>query len=108
MNEDKIKDLFLEYIRLVEFLIDENLIYRFKDSNIAVERNILRKLLDKHSFFNVREKLKLWKILNFIITDNDLYTTKKMVIKNNERVRIRFYLLNMNTYKILKNVFNLQ
>jgi hypothetical protein len=106
MNEDKIKSLIVEYVKLVDFLIDEDLIYRFNDGSIGVERESLDKLLDKHAFFKVKEKLKLWKTLNFIVTEEKLYTKKKRIIKDNERVRIRFYIINKKTYSILKNTIN--
>ncbi|MEN8904454.1 MAG: hypothetical protein ABF289_00685 [Clostridiales bacterium] len=104
--EDIIKNLVAEYLSIIDFLIKENSIYKFEDGNIGIEINCLNKILDKYSFITVRQKLKLWKTLNMIITDNDLYTTKKWIIQDNEKVRIRVYLVNLKTFYTLKNVFN--
>lgn len=106
MNSDLIKNLIIEYINIVDLILSKNKFYNLKDGNIGIEISILDKLLCKHAYLKSRKKLKLWKTLNLIITEKDLYTCKKRVIKDNQRIRTRFYVINLNTFHVLKANLN--
>jgi len=104
MDGNIFKNLIVEYVNIVNFLMDEGKIYWLYDGNIGIERPVIDKLIEKHAYIKGRKKLKLWKTLNLLITEKDLYTDKKWIYKENKKVRMRVYVINIKTYYILKSI----
>ncbi|MBN1468754.1 MAG: hypothetical protein JW924_08520 [Fusobacteriaceae bacterium] len=103
---NKFEELIKEYRELVQYFLKNNNCFRLEDSNIGILKEHIIKLLSKYAFLDVKEKLKLYKTLNLIITDENRYTSKRVIIRNNEKKRERIFIINMKTYNIINSIFS--
>lgn len=88
-----------EYILMVENLkINEPI----ENNRIIIEREHFRKLLEKYQFMNFKEKVKIYKDLNFIIHDKNNYTMPCRDIETKKTTRK--VVINYNTYATLKYI----
>jgi hypothetical protein len=91
-----------EYLNIVTLIIESDNFYMLKIGKIAVEKEILVKLLNKHNYLTLKEKLNIWRAFNFIHSDNKKYTVKRVVEKDNVKVRTRFMVINTKPFALLK------
>lgn len=86
-----------EFISIVEALAENNDI---ENNRILIEKDYFRKLLEKYPYMNFKEKVKVYKDLNFIIHDKNNYTLPC----RGESKTIRKVVINYSTYTTLKRI----
>jgi hypothetical protein len=102
MNYGKFLELIKEYFDLVEFFIARpGKYYKLDSGNIGILREHIEKVLSRYAFLEVNQKLKLYKTLNLIVTEEGLYTSRHVIMRNNEKIRERLFVINMKTYHTL-------
>lgn len=86
-----------EFIFVVEtLLVNEDV----ENNRIIIDKEYFKRLLEKYSYMNFREKVKIYKDLNFIIHDKNNYT---LPCREHETGKtIRKVVINYNTYTTLK------
>jgi hypothetical protein len=96
-----VNDYMLEYLAIVDFLIENNSYYKLKSENIANDKEYIKYLMSiNNNCFDFSKKLKLWKQLNLIVTEGRRFTSKITINSKREHVII----FNMKTYEILKEI----
>lgn len=88
-----------EYILMVESLeLKEDV----ENNRILIDKEHFRKLLEKYAYMSFREKVKIYKDLNFIIHDKNNYTLPCRDL--NTKKTVRKVVINYNTYTTLKTI----
>jgi hypothetical protein len=99
---DKYSMILKEYLNIVTLIIESDNFYMIENEKIAVEKELVVKLLTKHNYLNLKEKLNLWRTLNFFYSENNRYTVKRVVEKNDSKIRTRFMVINTKPFVLLK------
>ena len=90
-----------EYIAVVEALEQE---HEINNDRIVIEREEFKQMLERYPFTTFTHKIKAYKVLNFIIHDNESYT---MPYKDKDiNKTVRRVIINYKTYKTLKHLYN--
>lgn len=93
----------LEYIYIIEDLIKNNSFYNAANENLAIEKDYIEYLLNRHTKFrDAKKKLKLWKQLNWIVVEKGRLTSKISI----KGIRTHAIVFNMQSYELLKEVQN--
>jgi hypothetical protein len=91
----------LEYIKIVELILSENKFYLAPTNNIAFEKDYIEHLLNRNTKFrDSKNKLKMWKTFNWIITEEKRLTSK-VTIDGKRRHVIVF---NIKSFKLLQEI----
>lgn len=87
-----------EYLSIVEMLIETEPIL---NGRIVIEKERFKGLLEKYQYMKFRDKVKIYKDLNFIIHDKNNYT---LPVRSNEKT-VRKVVINYNAYVTLKHLY---
>lgn len=89
----------LEYIAICDFLCKEGTLKR-KRGFLIVDRQIIESMLNMNKFEPAKDKLKVWKQLNWIATDEDRLT--KRIYQDGKYVSMVF--IDEKVYKEMKRI----
>lgn len=92
-----------EFVAITEFLVSLGQ-YKKNSKYICIPKNQIESMLDKNLYETSQNKLKIWKLLNWIDADDD-HVTKKVYEKgkSGEKGRyIRCVKINLKVYETLK------
>ena len=89
-----------EYISIVGNLEENEPI---ENNRLVIDREHFKKLLEKYGYMKFKDKIKVYKDLNFIIHDKNNYT---MPCRDSElKKTVRKVILNYNTYTTIKYLY---
>lgn len=87
-----------EYLSIVETLTETEVIL---NGRIVIEKERFKSLLEKYQYMKFRDKVKIYKDLNFIIHDKNNYT---LPVREHEKT-VRKVVINYNAYITLKHLY---
>ena len=87
-----------EYLSIVETLTETEAIV---NGRIVIEKERFKTLLEKYQYMKFKEKVKIYKDLNFIIHDKNNYT---LPVRGNEKT-VRKVVINYTAYVTLKQLY---
>lgn len=87
-----------EYLSIVETLIETETVL---NGRIVIEKERFKTLLEKYQYLKFKDKVKIYKDLNFIIHDKNNYT---LPCRDSEKT-VRKVVINYNAYLTLKQLY---
>lgn len=87
-----------EYLSIVETLAETEAII---NGRIVIDKERFKTLLEKYQYMKFRDKVKIYKDLNFIIHDKNNYTLPC----REEGKTVRKVVINYNAYVTLKHLY---
>lgn len=87
-----------EYLSIVETLIETEAIV---NGRIIIDKERFKSLLEKYQYMKFKDKVKIYKNLNFIIHDKNNYT---LPCRDSEKT-VRKVVINYNAYVTLKHLY---
>lgn len=87
-----------EYLSIVETLIETETVL---NGRIVIEKERFKGLLEKYQYMKFRDKVKIYKDLNFIIHDKNNYT---LPVRGDEKT-VRKVVINYTAYVTLKQLY---
>ena len=98
---EKLLDYIKDFINIFEFIERKKLgILNLKTQELSIKKDDLIKMLEVNKYATADEKLRVWRALNFIKSDEDRFTK---IIKENGKA-IRVISLNFGVYKDIKSL----
>lgn len=93
-------DVIETYIKILKYLLENDIgIDSLDDKSIYLDKDTFHKLLREFSYVDIRKQLKLWREMNFILTDKkEQRFTKKVSIDGKY---YRMVVVNMEPYFVL-------
>lgn len=100
-NLNNILKYIIDFIRITGSLLNEDTInINAKKNELYIENDELLELLELNDYADPNKKLKIWRALNFIKTEQNRMTKK--VVLNNERKRT--IVINLEAYYEIKSI----
>lgn len=101
MAKVKILNYIKDFYKIFEYIKNENLgEINIKNNEIYIKKSEIQKLLEVNKYDTVDNKLKMWRVLNFINCTEGRYTKK---IRKDKKI-ITMVALNIEAYDNLRNV----
>jgi expansin (peptidoglycan-binding protein) len=86
-----------EFVKIVDYVIKNNLGYVHKET-IAIPKDIIIEAMQYNMYEEPREKLRIWRSLNWISTEKERYTKMVRIDKETKRLVV----VNADVYNTLK------
>ena len=87
-----------EYLSIVETLTETEAIV---NGRIIIDKERFKSLLEKYQYMKFKDKVKIYKNLNFIIHDKNNYT---LTVRGDEKT-VRKVVINYNAYVTLRQLY---
>lgn len=87
-----------EYLSIVETLTETEAIV---NGHIIIDKERFKSLLEKYQYMKFKDKVKIYKNLNFIIHDKNNYT---LPVRGDEKT-VRKVVINYNAYVTLRQLY---
>jgi len=92
-----------EFIAIVEHLSDK---VPIKDGKIILNSNTFYSLLDTNLYITRKEKLEIYRSLNFIVCNSNGLTS--VVYDKETKKTVRKIIINYSTYEVLKKITEIE
>lgn len=92
-----------EFLNIMEHVISEGVGVRQKDGSLAVDKELITKLMRQNMYEESTKKLWVWRGLSWIITEDNRFTKLCRASEKDKKYK-RMIAVDMKVYETLKSI----